>query len=259
MKTIYLILLGIFLLTKITFSQTATDFTTNDCAGTSHSFFAELDAGKVVVIAWVMPCATCIAPALSAYSEVQNYTTSNPGRVVFYLADDLGNTNCSTMSNWANTNGMSGTNAIFTSTSLDMDDYGGAGMPKIIVVGEPSHTVLYNKNGAVNVTDFNTAVAQGLAATGISENTNGVDFRMSIFPNPIINNATLSYSLPESANVSIDLFTTKGDKVKNIFIGKQIAGDYKQEINIESLSSGIYFIKLKVEDVSQLTKVTVAH
>ena len=29
---------------SFTFAQTATDFTANDCAGTSHDLFAELDA-----------------------------------------------------------------------------------------------------------------------------------------------------------------------------------------------------------------------
>jgi len=36
----------------------ATDFTANDCDGVSHHLFSELDNGKVVVIAWVMPCNT---------------------------------------------------------------------------------------------------------------------------------------------------------------------------------------------------------
>ena len=48
----------------------------------------EQDAGKVVVIAWPMPCGSCIAPCLSAYTEVQNYTSSYPGRVLYYLVDD---------------------------------------------------------------------------------------------------------------------------------------------------------------------------
>ena len=41
---------------SFTFAQTATDFTANDCAGTSHHLFAELDAGKIIVAAFVMPC-----------------------------------------------------------------------------------------------------------------------------------------------------------------------------------------------------------
>lgn len=51
------ILLSLSILFAIaTFSQTtATDFTAEDCDGNVVSLFSELDEGKVVVIAWVMP------------------------------------------------------------------------------------------------------------------------------------------------------------------------------------------------------------
>ena len=39
----------------IAFGQTAVNFTGNDCAGTSHTLFTELDAGKVIVVTFVMP------------------------------------------------------------------------------------------------------------------------------------------------------------------------------------------------------------
>lgn len=67
--------------------QTAVDFTVNDCAGTSHHLFGELDAGKVVVIAFVDPCASCIAPSGTALGIVQSFASSYPGRVLYYLSD----------------------------------------------------------------------------------------------------------------------------------------------------------------------------
>src|SRR5437762_9149444 len=75
------------------FSQTAGNFTCNDCSGTNHDLFTELNAGKVIVIAWVMPCSNCISGALAGYTEVQNF----PGQAYFYLSDDVANTTCSTL------------------------------------------------------------------------------------------------------------------------------------------------------------------
>lgn len=44
------------LFSVLTFSQTtATDFTVNDCNDVTTNLFTQLDEGKVVVIAWVMP------------------------------------------------------------------------------------------------------------------------------------------------------------------------------------------------------------
>jgi hypothetical protein len=61
MKTILIGLL-FFCFVNSSISQTAADFTANDCNGTSHHLFAELNAGKVVVVAFVMPCTDCIGP-----------------------------------------------------------------------------------------------------------------------------------------------------------------------------------------------------
>lgn len=44
------------LFSVLLFSQTtATNFTVDDCNGVTHDLFTELDEGKVVIIAWVMP------------------------------------------------------------------------------------------------------------------------------------------------------------------------------------------------------------
>ncbi len=52
-----LILLSFSILFAVAvFSQTiATDFSVDDCNGNFVNLFSELDEGKVVVIAWVMP------------------------------------------------------------------------------------------------------------------------------------------------------------------------------------------------------------
>src|SRR5258705_1758845 len=105
--TIILVVCSLF-----SFGQ-AVNFTCNDCSSTAHNLFTELDAGKVVVLDFIMPCSACIAPSLTAYNIVQSYASSNPGRVLDYLSDDVGTTSCTSLNSWANTNGMSGFDAGF--------------------------------------------------------------------------------------------------------------------------------------------------
>ena len=115
-KTLLTVLVG--LIAQCSFSQTtATNFICNDCASTSHTLFAELDAGKVIVLVWAMPCGSCIGPAQSAYSAAESFSSSHPGRVLFYLADDYANTSCSTLSSWATTNNMPNSTK-FSNTAL---------------------------------------------------------------------------------------------------------------------------------------------
>ena len=108
-KTLLTVLLAAF--AKFTFATFATDFTATDCASTSHNLFTELAAGKVVVITWVMPCGACITGASNASNAV--IAVGNPN-VVFYLVDDAGNTNCSSLNSWASTNSITTMPALAT-------------------------------------------------------------------------------------------------------------------------------------------------
>src|ERR1043165_5686641 len=101
-------LLLLFGLSLAVAQTTATNFTATDCNATSHTLFTELDAGKIVVLVWVMPCAACISDAKAAFDAVGSFASSNPGKVVFYLSDDIGDAGCSTLNSWASTNGRAG-------------------------------------------------------------------------------------------------------------------------------------------------------
>ena len=253
-KTLLTALVG--LIVQFGFSQTtATDFTVNDCATASHTLFTELDAGKVIVMTWVMPCGACISVAGTVSSTVQGYSSSNPGRVKFYLVDDYANTTCSTLNSWASTNSIA-TDASFSNAAINMNDYGQTGMQMTVVLGGANHTVFFNQTGAVTAGALQTAINNALAATGISENSNAI-MSMNLFPNPSVNDAKISYTLKSSANVSIEVLNILGEKINSISLGTQAAGKQEYQINVESLTEGIYFIKLNAGEVVETSKLTV--
>lgn len=165
------LLIAIALLTcMFSFSQTATDFTTKDCAGASHNLFNELDSGKVIVICWIMPCHACIEGALNSSKAVHIFASSKPGQVKFYLIDDYGNSTCNDVNDWASTNSIT-YNAIFGNSGniINMKDYGKAGMPKIVVIGKSGHKVYYNVNGPGTVSEIQTAITNALKTTSITK------------------------------------------------------------------------------------------
>lgn len=237
---------------------TATNFNVNDCSSVNHDLFTELNAGKIIVIAFVMPCGSCIAPSLSAYTEVQNYASSYPGRVKFYLSDDVGTSSCTTITNWGNTNGITSPDAVFCNTAVKQADYGAAGMPKIVVLGGATHDVLFNQNNGLNVTNFNNAIMAGLT-TSIFENSKA-DFKLNLFPNPsTTSKTTINYTLAEGSDVTVEIYNTIGAKVKSIALEKQAAGKHESILDFETLTNGIYFMKLNAGESSQVLKFTVAH
>jgi hypothetical protein len=243
MKTLS-ILVGFFFLSLNfqTNAQTAANFTEEDCNGTSYTLFDELDAGKVIVIAWVMPCGSCSYFGSRAYDAVQIFTETHPGKVEFYLTDDYANTSCSSISNWGTTNSM-GNHIAFSSSAINMSDYGTDGMPKVVVLAGNDHAVLYNKNnGSINYDDVVEAITTGLNSVGLNDNE-AINKTLSIFPNP--SNGLFSIEFQAQENSKLEVFTVLGEKVVDVNIeGCMPNQKNKIEIDLSNQAQGLYLVNL---------------
>ena len=225
----------------LAFAQTATDFTASDCSGNSYNLFTELDAGKVVVITWTMPCGACVSGALTAYNVAQSYEASYPGRVKMYLCDDFGDTPCSAINTWGNSNGLA--RAIkFSDSVIRMNDYGIAGMPKTIAIG-PDHTVLYNQNNTVNPDSLQAAIEAGLSTTAIKD-LNDVISAATIYPNPANQIAIVALDLLKNSDIKIDIYGLDGKKLAQAYHGNCLPGKNDIPLEVSQLRNGLYQIKI---------------
>lgn len=260
MKKLLLFCSALLIGASLPAQTTATDFNAMDCASVIHNLFPELNSNKVIVICWVMPCGACISGAANSASAVQSFASSNPGQVKFYLADDAGNTPCSTLSSWAITNSITADAKFGNSGNvIKMTDYGTSGMPKIVVLGGPSHTVYYNVNGSGSVSAIQSAITTALnAMTGIAEHSNQIS-SATVFPNPANILSFLSYSLESSSDVTIDIYNMVGQNVKNVFSGTQNTGEQKVDVDCTKLSSGIYFVKIGAGKLERTIMLSVSH
>ena len=245
MKKTLMIILAI--LTTLGFAHaqtTATNFTTNDCNGDPHNLFGSLDAGNVIVIAWVMPCFTCATYGLPAYSAVQTFATSHPGRVHFYMADDFGTTACATINNWATSNNMP-LSTTFSSSDISMSDYGTNGMPKVVVLGGSDHHIYYNKNDdKINFPGVQTAINDALSAPLGIEQMWGDKFQLSSYPNPVNNILNVSYTKDQSETITFSIIDLLG---KIVIQEKELT----TSIDVSSLNNGNYFLKVTSETSSE--------
>lgn len=83
------------------------------------------------------------------------------------------------------------------------------------------------------------------------------DFQFSIFPNPLENNSTVSFSLTEKQKVNVKLFDVLGREVFVLTNGELSAGKHQYNINGKMLNSGIYFIKFTAGEKTAARKVIV--
>jgi hypothetical protein len=74
------------------------------------------------------------------------------------------------------------------------------------------------------------------------------------YPNPFNPSTTISYSIPENAEVTLEVFNAVGQKVETLVSGVQNAGSHSVSFNASNLSSGVYLYKLTSGDRVQVNK-----
>ncbi len=69
---------------------------------------------------------------------------------------------------------------------------------------------------------------------------------IEIFPNPVSENTTINYSIPENYNqeIMIILYNNKGTEVEKFNQGVQKGGNYSFSINCSNIDAGCYYIEI---------------
>ena len=75
-------------------------------------------------------------------------------------------------------------------------------------------------------------------------NPSVANVNVSLYPNPVSSQATLSFELKESGNVSYQVFDMTGRMVMNQNMGRMNQGSHQVSVNAENLSSGSYILRL---------------
>jgi 5'-nucleotidase len=74
------------------------------------------------------------------------------------------------------------------------------------------------------------------------------------YPNPFNPMTTISYDLPSESEVNISIYSITGQKVDEVYSGRQVAGVHQQLFDASRLSSGIYFYTIRAADFQQSRK-----
>ena len=79
---------------------------------------------------------------------------------------------------------------------------------------------------------------------GVDEDSSVDNINVSMYPNPVSSQATLSFDLKESCNVSYQVFDMTGRMVMNQNMGRMSEGAQQISIDAECLSAGSYILRL---------------
>lgn len=93
-------------------------------------------------------------------------------------------------------------------------------------------------------------------SVGIIE-ANELANNVTVYPNPISNNATVNFNLVESSEVSIEVVNALGQVVSTTNLGSLSSGDQTYSLDASNLNNGLYFINMHVGNSIIVKKVSV--
>jgi hypothetical protein len=223
------------------FSQTtAMDFTQDECEGNPHHLYTELDAGKVVILEYVMlNCAPCILGTQALESITKPYQSSHPGRVQIYSFGFLNSYTCEQITAWKNDQEFS--HAVFNNGEEQVAYYGGMGMPTIVVVGTNEHKVFYKSIGYLPSMDDAIRAALDSALlynpTGVYEIISRD--RLHVYPTVFSDRIHIEAG-KELAGSEVQIIDTFG----KVVLSGELPGSGSLALASGNLSKGVYFARI---------------
>jgi hypothetical protein len=106
--------------------------------------------------------------------------------------------------------------------------------------------------------EFNPLNYEGIASIYSADKIDNNDFNLCLYPNPTSNFINIKLNIPESAFITIDLYSITGIKLYNLYEG--VINDRSRELqvplkgaNIKDIGAGLYLIKMN-DGKKQITK-----
>jgi len=261
MKKAILLSIALMFVVTISKAQTVMQISGQDCNGVSHDLYADLDAGKAVLLHFFMTCASCPPPAQKIQAMANNILATNPGMIAAYALPYTNSYSCATTASWVATNGLS-LYAPYDSGATQVANYGGFGMPTVVLLGgaSPNRRVMFStlSFSTSDTTIMRDSILALLnSSTGINDLPGAVtSFR--VYPNPASENISVNLELKENSNVLIDVADIAGKQVA-IISDEQQNGIVTKQFSTSTLPNGNYLVRIQVNGKTATQKLTISH
>ena len=124
----------------------------------------------------------------------------------------------------------------------------------VVVVPSGKAMISFTSNYSINAKGFELSYKASTATVAVEENQ-AVE-ALTVFPNPVSSELNLSFFTRNNDNINIEIYNITG---QNLFHERlpDFVGGYHQTINTESLSKGIYFLKVTSSNGISVKKIIV--
>lgn len=263
MKNLMNLTLSLLLLTVASQAQTPMQFSGQDCNGNAVDLFADLDAGKAVVLHFYMPnCGSCPPSAKRIQTMTSNLSAMYPGKIKGYAFPYQNSTTCTYSSSWVSSNNLGTLYAPMDSGADHVANYGGFGMPTVVLLGGKGvnrrvmfSSLSFSTSDTLEMRDSILALLN--SSTGISEQSL-TDKQIAVYPNPAKESVYIQIDLKESTLLEIDILDFTGKQVAEI-TSERLSGMINKQLNIASMQNGIYFVRVQCNGRTLTKKLSIHH
>jgi len=249
MKTTLLKSLATAMFTVLAFvgnsQTTAMNFSGQDCNGNNVDLFADLDAGKAVMLIFYMPnCGSCPPVASKMQTMANNINATHPGLVKAYAFPYQNSTTCTYSSGWVMNNNLP-LFAPMDSGAVQVAYYGGFGMPTVVLLGGNNHDVLFTTQ---NFTTSDTTTMRDLILTNMTAGLeqNSIQ-KLNAYPNPASDIVTVNFEALQGAEMMMRLTDLSGKTVMTFENEKLSKGSFQKQIDVSKLPVGSYLMKFQMD------------
>jgi hypothetical protein len=113
-----------------------------------------------------------------------------------------------------------------------------------------ANDVFWDKSYFVNFND--RTIDTVFLTVGVNEIIN---FDSKVYPNPFTEQTTVSYTLPTTSNVNIEVYNFVGEKVQTLVSETKGAGKHNAIFSGTNMAKGIYFIRVTAGNQQKMMKV----
>lgn len=242
-------------------AQSAMQISGEDCYGAPVDMFADLDAGKAIVIIFYMPdCGACPPPAEKLQEMATNIMVDYPDAVKGYAFPFQDITNCDYSVSWVEDNHVPFF-APMDSGEYALAYYGGFGMPTVVLLGGADHRVMFSTLSFItsDTTEMRDSILNMLGApTDILNNVSSIS-NFNIYPNPANETMQINVELALNSDIEIGIHDITGKLIVQVAEEKNVAGNFTKQVNVSSMSEGIYLVKLTANGDTKMNMVTIVH
>lgn len=109
--------------------------------------------------------------------------------------------------------------------------------------------IITDNNGCINTITKQVQVLSTGTAELLTE-----AYRLNVFPNPVTDHATVSYTLAQAADVTITLYDLQGKMLKEVCNTRQASGDHETRVDLESFTASAFLLKIAINGQYQAVK-----